>query len=120
VRAFRASSDEYSAMRCYCIRCVLTVPKSAVVVPEAIECSMLSATIETIVPIAGATIPWRFAALASQVTTAMITTARSDLSAPRIAGDIVIYVRKLLMGVSRGQPNALPTASSYSVGGLPA
>ena len=108
------------AMRGYCIRCVLTVPKSAVVVPEAMACSMLRAIIETIAPIAGATMPLRFAEFASHVTTAMMTAARSPRSAPKIAGDIVIYVRKLLMGVSRGQPNALPTASSYSGGGLPA
>jgi len=108
VRAFCLPETNMRAVRGYCIRCALTVPKSAVVAPAAMAC--LSATMETIAPIAGATTPLRFAELASQVTTAMMTAARSPRSAPKIAGVIMIYVVKLLMGVSRGQPNALPSA----------
>lgn len=66
-----------------------TVPNSAVVVPEAKLCSMASATAAIKVASPPETTPLRLAALAKNVTTAMMTATRMALKNPNTAGDMI-------------------------------
>ena len=66
----------------------VTMPNKAVLPCADNQFSHERANIETIVPIAGATTPLRFAAFANHVTIARTTTASKLLAAPKIAGFI--------------------------------